>query len=317
METPRLKYLRTYDAPPPFTLANGFRGTVTYDSDGIPIVYQGIDLDRMQKMNVQNQYLMNILVKARSERFFLDASIKAAEVQQQLSADVQWIETFNAQAATINERILPVLQQTAEAPESATDADGLNKWWYDKLGYSYEPPEQATAAVNIFPQVTPPSLTTCFAAGTHVRTMEGSRAIEEIHTGDLVLSQDVETGQLDFRPIVMVHHNKPNRTLRVTLSNDDVLVASIYHRFWLAGKGWSQTRDLKQGDVLRTIGGTVRVVSVEPGNVEPLYNLDVSRDRSFFVGESGVLVHDNTLPPARHTLFDQPPTFETSVAGKD
>ena len=86
-----------------------------------------------------------------------------------------------------------------------------------------------------FRRATPPSLTTCFAAGTPVRTMEGFRPIEQIRPGDLVLSQDVATGGLDFRPIVMVHHNAPNQTLRITLSDDEILVASVYHRFWRAG----------------------------------------------------------------------------------
>jgi hypothetical protein len=140
--------------------------------------------------------------------------------------------------------------------------------------------------------------------------MEGLQPIEKIRTGDLVLSQDVATGELEFRPILVVHHNPPNRTLRITLSDDDVLIASVYHRFWRSGEGWAQARDLKPGDRLRTLGSTLRVVSVEPGSVEPLYNLDVAQNRSFFAGNGNVLVHDNTLPPARQALFDETPSFE-------
>jgi hypothetical protein len=308
VDTPRFTMLRTYDAPVAFTLASSFRGTVTVDeSDGMPIVYRGVDLDAMKLLNPQNQMLKMREVKARTAQLLFDANLQAAAAQEQLTADVAAIEQFNLQAAAASERVLPILQQAALAPASSTDQDSLYEWWYDRLGYSSQPPEKVQAAVNVFPETTPPSLTTCFAAGTQVRTIEGSRPIEEIRPGDLVLSQDVTTGGLEFRPIVFVHHNPANQTLRITLNNDEILAASVYHRFWRPGEGWAQARELKPGDVLRALGKTLHVVSVEPGAVEPLYNLDVAQNRSFFVGEGNVLVHDNTLPPARQVLFDAGP----------
>ena len=316
IDTPRFTMLRTYDAPPAFSLAGSFRGTITYDVDGMPLVIRGVELDRMKLMNDKNQMSILAEVRARSQELILEANIKAAAAQQQILADVSAIEQFNKQAAAVNARILPALTQAAGAPESAADQDGLYTWWYDRLGYRYEAPEKAQAAVNAFPQVQPYSLTTCFAAGTPVRTMEGPRPIEKVRPGDLVLSQDVATGQLDFRPVVMVHHNAPNQTLRVTLSDDEVLLASIYHRFWRAGLGWVQARELKPGDVLRTLGKTIQVVSVESGEIEPLYNLDVAQNRSFFAGNTGVLVHDNTLPPARLAPFDAQPKLDALRSGE-
>jgi tetratricopeptide (TPR) repeat protein len=315
IDTPRFTMLRTYDAPPAFSLASTFRGAVTYDVDGMPIVIRGVELDRMKFMNDKNQLAILDEVRARSQQLLIEANIKAAAAQQQIIADVAAIEQFNRQAAAVNARILPALGQAAGAPESTTDQDGLYTWWYDRLGYRYEAPEKVQAAVNAFPQVAPYSLTTCFAAGTPVRTIDGDRPIEKVRPGDLVLSQDVATGQLDFCPVVMVHHNAPNQTLRVTLSDDEILLASIYHRFWRTGIGWAQARELKPGDVLRTLGNTVRVISVEPGEIEPLYNLDVAHNRSFFVGNTGALVHDNTLPPARLTPFDTPPNLDAMPAG--
>jgi Pretoxin HINT domain len=310
IDSPRFTMLRTYDAPPAFNLASTFRGTITYDDDGMPLVIRGVELDRMPFMNLKNQTSIMAEVRARSQELILEANIKAAAAQQQILADVSAIEQFNKQAVAVNARILPALSQAAGAPESATDQDGLYTWWFDSLGYRYEPPEKVQAAVNAFPQAPPYSLTTCFAAGTPVRTIEGPRPIEKVRPGDLVLSQDVESGQLDFHPVVMIHHNAPNQTLRVTLSDDEILLASIYHRFWRAGSGWAQARDLKPGDLLRTLGKTIQVISVEPGEIEPLYNLDVAENRSFFAGNSSVLVHDNTLPPVRLTPFDAPPIVD-------
>jgi hypothetical protein len=310
IDTQRFTMLRTYDAPPAFNLASTFRGMITYDVDGMPLVIRGVDLDKTPSMDLTNQPAVLAEVRARSRELIFEANIKAGAAQQQIFADISAIEQFNKQAAAINARILPALTQAAGAPASATDQDGLYTWWFDRLGYRYEPPEKVQAAVNAFPQDPAYSITTCFAAGTPVRTMDGSRPIEMVRPGDLVLSQDVATGQLDFSPVVMIHHNAPNQTLRVTLSDDEILLASIYHRFWRAGIGWAQARDLKPGDVLRTLGKTIQVVSVEPGDIEPLYNLDVAQNRSFFAGNSSVLVHDNTLPPARLTPFDAPPIVD-------
>ena len=49
---------------------------------------------------------------------------------------------------------------------------------------------------------------------------------------------------------------------------------------------------------------------IVPGLLEPLYNLDVAESRSFFVGDHGALVHDNTLPASRTAPFDAEPVFE-------
>jgi hypothetical protein len=150
-----------------------------------------------------------------------------------------------------------------------------------------------------------------------VRTTEGLEPIEKIQPGDLVLSQDVTTGELGFQPILRVHHNRPNQTVRLRLSDDQTLFPSIYHRFWRSGKGWALARDLNSGDVLRTRGSIVKVIAVEPGPTQPLYNLDVAKNQTFFVGTGDVLVHDNTLPPARQTAFDAPPRFRLASKGGD
>src|SRR4051812_40003574 len=71
-----------------------------------------------------------------------------------------------------------------------------------------------------------------------------------------------------------------------------------------ASKGWVMARDLKVGDTLRTLDGPAQVESVEPGTVQPVFNLDVAEDADFFAGTSGALVHDNTLPETRLAPFD-------------
>jgi hypothetical protein len=43
--------------------------------------------------------------------------------------------------------------------------------------------------------------------------------------------------------------------------------------------------------------------------VQPVYNLDVARTHSFFVGSGRLMVRDNSLPPAKFTPFDAEPAL--------
>jgi hypothetical protein len=140
-----------------------------------------------------------------------------------------------------------------------------------------------------------------------VRTIQGLRPIESLQVGDQVLSQDAATGALSFQPVMVVHHNPPGATLRIELDNGETLLPSIYHRFWRAGIGWATARDLKPGDILRTLEGRARIKTIAAGETEPIFNLDVDGARTFFVGAHGALVHDNTMPAAITNPFDAAP----------
>ena len=145
----------------------------------------------------------------------------------------------------------------------------------------------------------------CFGAGTLVRTLTGSQPIESLAIGDRVLAQDVATGRMSYEPVLFVHRNPPSPTFRVDLGGEPV-VASAFHRFWLAGKGWKMARDLKPGDAIRTVDGVVKVTAVEPEKTQPVFNLDVASSRTFFVGKTAALVHDNSVPDFRASPFDAP-----------
>jgi len=153
----------------------------------------------------------------------------------------------------------------------------------------------------------------CFGAGTLVRTLAGLRPIESLEIGDQVLTQDIKTGALRYQPILVVHHNPPSATFKVGLG-EETIVSSHFHRFWKAGQGWVMARDLKIGDTLRTLEGLSQVTSIEAGDVQPVFNLDVAEDADFFVGQQGALVHDNTLPDLRLAPFDAPVASTTSAS---
>ncbi len=313
VDTPRMHLIRRYDAPPVVKLGTAFSGYIGRDMFGMPFIATGFEMWEIEGSKLHQ--LADIrAVEARTAELILEANIKAEVARQRLAADVDAIERFNAQAAFLRVRVPAVLAAVAGAPDLGEDEDAWHCWWYDRIGYRYDPPPRVTIEQDAVPQVPPPTLISCFVAGTPVRTLQGPRPIESIRVGDQVLCQDTFTGALDFQPVLVAYHNPPGATVRITLDGGKPLVPSVYHRFWRAGRGWAMARELKPGDILRTLDGLVRVESVEPAEKAPLFNLDVAGARTFFAGESALLVHDNSPPDTSATPFDaaaiEPPSPE-------
>jgi hypothetical protein len=218
-------------------------------------------------------------------------------VRRGIAHDAQQARYYKASVDRTNLTASHALRElTGEAiyeRDPARARDAWRAWWADEQGYSYTPgapPRKRKVRSVVHVYVT----NSCFAAGTPVRTLLGLRPIETIQLGDQVLAQDVTTGALGFEPVVAIYHNPPKPTLRIDLGGEAIVATSI-HRFWKAGQGWAMARDLKPGDAIRRLGGTAQVVSVSEETVQPVFNLDVAQSRSFFVGASGALVHDNSL----------------------
>lgn len=232
--------------------------------------------------------------------------------QQALARDLAIVEGMNAQIERGNQAAGAALRDiTGES--IGDDPDAWRTWWNDKLGLRYErtePRYQTTTVRNVAVAIPFPVHHACFAAGTPVATLTGPRPIEELKLGDVVLSQDTATGVLSYQPIVGIHHNPPAQTVRLRFQDGEV-VSTPVHRFWRPGRGWAMARDLKPGEFIRTVGGRAQVMEMTTDKVQPVFNLDVARNHSFFVGTQQLLVRDNSLPPAMETVFDAEPTLAT------
>ena len=146
-----------------------------------------------------------------------------------------------------------------------------------------------------------PSRVECFVAGTPVWTITGTVDIEKICVGDLVLSQDPNTGELAFQPVLQISQRPPERLVKVSLGTGygDTLEGSGGHPLWVAGEGWVKLRDLQSGMVLHGVDGTTLVSDVEPGSTQETFNLVVDDFHTYLVGDRRLLCHDNT--PRRPT----------------
>lgn len=227
-----------------------------------------------------------------------------------IERDMRAIDQFNARLEQANQRIDSILCQiTGES--FGGDRDQWLEWWTDKIGLRYQRPQPQPKRTATRYVVLPSFVhTVCLGAGTPVVTLTSPRPIESLQVGDIVLSQDTTTGILSYEPVVGVHRNPPSETLRLRLKGE-TLVSSPIHRFWRPGRGWALARDLTAGESIRTVNGRAALLSIEPGAVQPVFNLDVARNHSFFVGSQMALVCDNSLPPAISTPFDAEPTLES------
>ena len=263
-------------------------------------------------------------------RAIVETQKAAVAAQQQLENDVRSLEAYNNAVRNNNRRIVDVLNNAADQ-NLDPDADQCQRWAVDQLGMAFRSnPRQAETNVR---RKCPPPL----------RSGAGRRVSDDrsrLHLADLprrVLrqgddrpypgrtdsdrdhpdwrpcsAQDSKTGALKFEPVVTVFHNPPNATFKLDFDGGESIIATGIHRFWKAGQGWVMARDLKRGDVLRTIGGTSRVESVKADDIQPVFNLEVASGQSFFVGNSGLLVHDNSLVRPEPKPFDAAPSLTAS-----
>jgi hypothetical protein len=142
----------------------------------------------------------------------------------------------------------------------------------------------------------------CFVRGTGVRTRSGLRPIERIQAGDLVLSQDVESGELTYRPVLSTTIRPPSPVRRIRVG-DEVITATAGHPFWVTGHGWQMAKFLQAGDLIHGLAGSWPLQSADEAGEQEAYNLVVGDFHSYFVGEHGLLVHDNELrQPTRAIL---------------
>jgi hypothetical protein len=142
----------------------------------------------------------------------------------------------------------------------------------------------------------------CFVAGTEVQTSRGLRKIESILPGDLVLSKDIPTGELSFKPVIAPTTRKPAKTVILKV-DDDTIHATTSHLLWVCGKGWTKAGEIKAGDLLHSAAEPAVVISSTPGAELPTHNLIVADSHTYFVGASRVLSHDVLPRGAVHELI--------------
>ncbi|MGK3942038.1 polymorphic toxin type 27 domain-containing protein [Streptomyces caeruleatus] len=141
-------------------------------------------------------------------------------------------------------------------------------------------------------------LSMCFPAGTKVDTADGPRNIEDIRVGDRVWSMDQRTGKRSLKPVLELFHRTVDHLVRVETKNGTV-ESTDSHPYWVQERGWTEARDLRPGDRLRTLDGgsdAVTGTSLVEGSVG-VFNFEVADNHTYYVyaGSRPVLVHNTCL----------------------
>ena len=135
----------------------------------------------------------------------------------------------------------------------------------------------------------------CFVEGTPVLTACGYIAIEKIKEGDMVWSEDPETGEKTLKQVVKTFVNQTNELVHVWVNSEEI-IATPEHPFYLPQKGWTAACRLRAGDILILQDGRYAIVEkIQHEILETpvtVYNFEVADFHTYYVGLNSVLVHN-------------------------
>lgn len=142
----------------------------------------------------------------------------------------------------------------------------------------------------------------CFAAGTLIATPSGKKKIEDIQTGDYVYAYDEEKQDTVISRVLQTMQKTWYRFNQI-ITVQDTFLATPNHPFYIpALKRYVQADSLKVGMRLLTLVGTLMTVTnvAALDTTLPIYNFEVAKHHNYFVGEEGILVHNDG---ERHCLL--------------
>ncbi|TGK43402.1 Hint domain-containing protein, partial [Leptospira gomenensis] len=188
--------------------------------------------------------------------------------------------------------------------KDVTTADGLNQ----RKGIIYRQPDGSLADNEghqyiidhdgmIKRQLNENSLElVCFVAGTLIHTENGLKEINDIIEGDFVLSWNEVTKEISYKKVTNLYIKNSNLIYEVEINKELILRTTWNHPFWVTNKSsWIEVKDLEINDlVFLSNGSEVKITDIRNSSVEQtkVYNLGVEENHTYFVGDSGVLVHN-------------------------
>jgi hypothetical protein len=223
----------------------------------------------------------------------------ARSYENEIVKNEQQARAVNEKLAAMNERIVAVLTSVTDQSFGNNPRQWWD-WWQDYTDYdrSRERPIYETREESgVYVRPERPAYE-CFVRGTPVWTKTGRRPIESLAVGDLVLSQNVNSGEIAYKPVLLRTLRQAGPVVEIATSKEKFR-STRGHPLWVDGAGWRMAKELEAGANLHALAGQPCVESVEPATNAETYNLVVADFNTYFIGTNGVLVHDNT--PRRPT----------------
>jgi Tfp pilus assembly protein PilF len=243
----------------------------------------------------------------------------AEERERQAAAQ----EAYNTELTT---RVSTVLAMATGEPMKEKADDWWN-WWNERNEITYDtakplredyrpeyydivdrpepviPVNATPSLVGVVMRGTPGRIASeCLAAGTPIWTELGPVAVEQIRVGDRVLSQNPDSGELTYKPVLRTTVRPSGKLLSIDAGPAGKLDCSGGHVFWVAGQGWLRARKLEPGMMLHTLDGPVELREVKEGPEAETYNLVVADFHSYFTATGKWLSHDFTPQSATTSI---------------
>lgn len=230
------------------------------------------------------------------------AARSARQYEEEIIAGERKVAETNQQVAVRNQRIVAVLTGVTDQSLGSEPRPWWD-WWQDYTDYYRTGERPVMASIDSYNDyIIPPAQLSgsveCFAAGTTVWTKTGQRPIETLRMGDLVLAQDIDSGEIRYKPVLARTLRPAGPTLEIS-TGEEKFQSTRGHPLWVAGVGWRMAKELETGAVLNTLSGSGRIEAIQSAADAETYNLVVADFNTYFVGRSGILAHDNT--PRRAT----------------
>ena len=174
-----------------------------------------------------------------------------------------------------------------------------------QLGYdAFEVYSNPTSTSSTSTSTTPSA---CFIAGTLVQSEDGAVAIEHIAVGDMVWAWDETTGDVALKEVVETYINQSDELIHVFVNGEEIITTPT-HPFYSPMKGWTAAAKLRAGDILVLVNGKYVVVEkVQHEILEApitVYNFQVEGYHTYFVANTGVLVHNDCEKPTSPVKVD-------------
>ena len=108
-------------------------------------------------------------------------------------------------------------------------------------------------------------------------------------------SYNEETKEIEEKKILATFINEADIMTTITFENGEKIENTIFHPYYVIGKGWKETRDLSLGDMILTQDKKaieIQKLSTEKVDTTKVYNFEVEGNHNYFVGTTMLLVHN-------------------------
>jgi len=135
----------------------------------------------------------------------------------------------------------------------------------------------------------------CFIAGTLVHAENRLISIENIAVGDRVYSTDTESGKTGLKKVTQTFVRETDQLIHINVDGQTITTTNE-HPFYVPTKGWVTADQLHAWDKLVLHSGkAILINSIQYEILKApvvVYNFEVEDWHTYYVGESGVLVHN-------------------------